>query len=73
MNTDLATILAAREAHKANGNWYRACGGTEKPFPTRSGKVLLYCYQPSTGKHAYLDCGTDIILSDQEARAYLMV
>ena len=69
---DLTTILAAREEHKSNGNWHPACGGTEVPFRTRSGKMLLYCYQPSTGKHAYLDCGTDLILSDMEAEAYLM-
>ena len=59
--------------NKDNGNWIPACGGTETPFTSRSGRVLLYCYQPSTGKHAYLDCGTDIILSDKEAEAYMMM
>jgi hypothetical protein len=51
-----------------NDNWLPACGGTEVPFDTRSGRRLQYCYQPSTGKHAYLDCLTDIILTDEEAR-----
>jgi len=51
-----------------NDNWIPACGGTEVPFTTRSGYRLLYCYQPSTGKHAYLNCETDIILTDEEAR-----
>lgn len=54
-----------------NGNWIPACGGTETPFTSRSGKRLLYVYQPSTGNHAYLDLGTDIILTDEEARAAL--
>lgn len=47
--------------------WLPACGGTEKPFTSRSGRELLYCYNPKLGKHAYLDCGTDIILTDEEA------
>lgn len=53
------------------GNWYPASGGAETPFTSRSGKRLLYCWQPSTGRHAYLDLGTDIILSDEEAGAAL--
>jgi len=55
----------------SQGNWEPACGGTEMPFISRSGRRLLYCYQASTGSHGYLDCDTDIILSDEEARAYL--
>jgi hypothetical protein len=47
--------------------WVPACGGTEVPFKSRSGRTLLYCYNPHLGKHAYLDCGTDIILTDEEA------
>lgn len=70
---NVAEILNERAAKAAQGNWFPACGGTEVPFTSRSGKVLLYCYQPSTGKHAYLDCGTDLILSDEEARGYLGV
>ena len=54
-----------------NNNWIPACQQTEKPFRTRSGKILLYCYQPSTGKHAYLDMDNDIILTDEEAAQYL--
>lgn len=48
-------------------NWVPACGGTEVPFKTRNGRRLLYCWQPSTGRHAYLDCDTDIILENDEA------
>jgi hypothetical protein len=56
---------------KSQGNWYPANGGTEIPFISRTGKKLLYVWQPSTGNHAYLDCGTDLILSDEEARLAL--
>lgn len=52
-------------------NWYPASGGTEEPFITRNRYRLLYCWQPSTGKHAYLNLDTDIILTDEEARMAL--
>lgn len=63
----LKAMLDARDARLNNGNWVPACGGTEVPFYSKSGKRLLYCYQPSTGKHAYLDCDSDIFLTDQES------
>jgi hypothetical protein len=47
-------------------NWFPACGGTEVPFHTRTGYRLLYVWQPSTGKHAYLNCETESILTDEE-------
>ncbi len=56
---------------KGQGDWIPACGGTEVPFTTRTGFKLLYCWQPSTGRHAYLDLGRDIILTDDEAMAAL--
>lgn len=56
---------------KRDGDWIPACNGTEVPFVTRTGVRLLYCWQPSTGKHAYLNCDTDIILTDEESRAAL--
>ena len=52
-------------------SWRPACGGLEVPFKSRSGKRLQYVWQPSTGQHAYLDVDSDIILSDEEAEAYL--
>lgn len=61
--------LAIADAKRAQGNWYPACGGTETPFFTRTGRRLLYVWQPSTGKHAYLDTQSDIILSDDEVDA----
>jgi hypothetical protein len=63
--------MLADAARKEQGNWVPACGGTEQPFTTRSGHRLLYCWQPSTGNHAYIDCNTDILLTDEEARAAL--
>ncbi len=63
----VATYLDRLDAWKADGEWVPACGGTEVPFITRTGARLLYCYQPRSGKHAYLDCGTDIFLTDEEA------
>ena len=51
--------------------WVPACGGTEKPTRTRTGARLLYCYNPFQHKHAYLNCDTDIILSDEEANNLL--
>ena len=63
--------LNETEARKAQGNWQIACGGTETPVTTRSGRRLQYVWQPSTGKHAYLDLGTDMILTDEEAQQAL--
>lgn len=67
----LVELLDASDARKAQGPWVPASNGTEVPFKTRTGVTLLYCWQPSTGRHAYLDCGTDIILTDDEASACL--
>lgn len=65
----VAEILEERRKKAEQGAWFPASGGTETPFRTRSGRRLLYCWQPSTGRHAYLDCETDLILSDEEAAA----
>jgi hypothetical protein len=48
-------------------HWVPANGGTETPFIARDGKRLLWCYNPATGKHAYLDCRSDVVLTDEEA------
>lgn len=67
MEKTLAEMLCISDERKAQGPWLPANGGTEEVFTTRSGRRLLYCWQPSTGKHAYLDCDSDLILSDEEA------
>jgi hypothetical protein len=51
--------------------WVPACGGTETPFKARSGAILLYCFNPATGQHAYIDQGTDWVLTYEEAEAHL--
>lgn len=63
----VAEVLKAREEKANNGPWFAASGGTEKPFLTRTGRRLQYMWQPSTGKHAYIDCDSDIFLTDDEA------
>lgn len=75
MNNQFSVQGRLLEAQKKaeQGNWFPACDGTEVPFTTRTGKRLLYCYQPSTGKHAYLDLDSDIILTDAEANLALGV
>jgi len=67
----IAHLIAEKEEWKGQGNWVPANGGTETPFISRSGRRLLYCWQPRSGRHAYLDLGTDLILSDEEARLAL--
>jgi hypothetical protein len=66
--TSVPDELRRRREKAEQGNWYPASGGTETPFVTRERRRLLYVYQPSTGKHAYLDLDTDIVLTDAEAR-----
>ena len=60
--------LHALEHWKSQGEWVPACGGLETPFISRSGRRLLYCWQPRSGKHAYIDVGSDMVLTDEEAQ-----
>lgn len=71
MDKTVAELLEEKQKKDEQGNWVPACNGTETPFITKSGRRLLYCWQPSTGRHAYLDCQTDLILTDQEAELAL--
>lgn len=70
-NASLADLLVAKQLADEQGNWQPASGGTEEPFTTRGGRRLLYCWQPTTGRHAYLDLDTDLILSNEEAQQVL--
>ncbi len=65
---NVAEALKAADEKRKNGNWYPASGGTEQPFVTRTRRRLLYVFQPSTGRHAYLDLDQDVVLDDTEAR-----
>jgi hypothetical protein len=67
----LKEMLDLRDYQKSQGPWVPASGGKEEPFVTRSGYHLQYVYQPSTGKHAYLNLQTDLILDDEEAQRIL--
>jgi hypothetical protein len=66
-NLTLSERIEAEQRRREQGDWVPACGGTETPFTTRTGRRLLYCWQPATGNHAYLDLNTDLILTDEEA------
>jgi uracil-DNA glycosylase len=41
------------------------------PFTTRTGRRLLYMWNPTTGEHAYYDVTNDVFLSADEATAAL--
>ena len=64
---NLREQLDAVAAKKAQGDWFPANAGTETSTTYRTGRRLLYCWQPTTGRHAYLDCSSDLILTDDEA------
>ena len=49
--------------------WVPACGGKERPFITRNGRRVLYCFNPRSERHAYINLDTDTPLSDEELRA----
>lgn len=67
----LASYFKRLDAWKDQGDWVPASNKTETPFVTRSGTRLLYCYQPRSGKHAYLHCDSDLILTYEESQAHL--
>lgn len=68
VNNDTSSLLAIRNAIATFKNvWVPANGGTETEFVSRTGKRLLYCYNSALARHAYLDLGSDMILTDDEA------
>lgn len=66
MENETANRVVERIAHRRQ-YWVPACGGTEKPFKSRSGVRLHYMWNPGTGEHAYLNLDTDIFLTNEEA------
>ena len=48
------------------GNFIPACDGNEKPFKTRAGVTVQYLWNPTTGEHRYINCDTDMLLTDNE-------
>lgn len=69
--TTITDLMAAADRVRANGDWFPANGGTEEVFTSRGGHRLLYCWQPSSGRHAYLNVDTDTIMTDEEAQRSL--
>ena len=68
VNNDTSSLQAIRKAIETFQNvWVPANGGTETEFVSRTGKRLLYCYNSALARHAYLDLGSDMILTDDEA------
>ena len=63
----LSEQIEAIQYARTNDDWFPACDGTETPFLSRSGIRMLYCWQPSTGRLAYLNCETDMLMTDEEA------
>jgi hypothetical protein len=63
--------IEAIQYARSNSDWFPANGGTEMPFRSRSGIRMLYCWQPSTGRHAYLNCNTDMLMTDEESNLAL--
>jgi hypothetical protein len=72
LDTAYALEYALAEAGKSD-RWVPAGGGKERMFPARSGARLLYCYNFHLGRHAYLNCDTDTILTDEEAAAHMQM
>lgn len=48
-------------------DWVPACGGTETPFRARTGRLLLYMWNRTSGTHAYYDLERDEFLSAEDA------
>lgn len=57
----------------AQDEWVAGCSGTEMPFETRTGRILHYMFNKTTGEHAYYDVRNDIFLSNDEAHEALGV
>lgn len=66
----VSELLDEREVKARQGHWVPACANTEVPFITRTGHKVLYMWQPSTGRHAYLNLITDIFIDDSELASY---
>jgi hypothetical protein len=57
-------LIARRE-----NRWLPANGGQEEVFTSRSGIRMLYCYNPATEEHRYINADTDLVMTNEEARA----
>jgi hypothetical protein len=71
MKETLVDMLEARQSRAKRGAWVPANGGTEQPFTVR-GYRLQYLWQQATGRHAYINCDTDVLLTDDEVNAIFL-
>lgn len=55
------------DAASIGDDWVAGCGGTETPFRTRTGRLLFWMWNRTTGEHAYYDVERDVFLSNEEA------
>jgi len=63
---------AWRPASKFRASSSRLPSSTEDPIELPlSGTRLQYMYQPSSGRYAYMNLDTDMIISDEEAHIFL--
>lgn len=67
----LSYELMSKGVHPVKDEWIPANGGHEEPFNTRTGRRVLYVWNPLTGQHAHLDLGTDMILTGEEEKIAL--
>lgn len=69
MTQSIADQLNEAQARRErNGHWVAACGGSETPMTVRGVRVL-YCWHTGTREHAYINLGTDMVMSAAEATA----
>ena len=55
-----------KTAKTASSEWRKAFGACKRP--TRDGRTVLLCEQPSSGTFAWLDCESDTFLTVDEVR-----
>lgn len=55
-------------ASTVSDDWVDACGGTETPFRTRTGRMLRFCSCNRTmGEHVCCDVERNVFLTDEES------
>jgi hypothetical protein len=59
----VADVLARVKREQEQGRWVVGCGGSEVPFEYW-GTRWLYVFQPSSGRHGYLNLDTDVVHDD---------
>ena len=50
--------------------WRPACGGSEQPYKTRAGFIVLYMWNWITGVHQYYSVAEDLFIENTESEMY---